>query len=109
MKKVIATILGVAMVLCFGATSVFAATQGRGYNNYVDENKDGICDYAGTARRYTDADGDGVCDNCSVRGIGRRQNFVDADGDGVCDRCARGARLQGGFGCGNGLRRGCKK
>ena len=92
MKRVLTGVVATALVLSVGVTSAFAA--GRGYGrNYVDANKDGLCDnYVVGVCPFRDADGDGVCDNCGAYGgYGVCQygghNFVDADGDGVCDNC----------------------
>ncbi len=64
--------------------------QGAGF---VDEDGDGVCDYAGTGQGmghrhgFVDEDGDGVCDN-----------FVDEDGDGVCDYAGTGQGMGHGHG-----------
>lgn len=88
MKKTLAGILVMAMVLSLGATTAFSAGPGNG-RCFVDADGDGICDYAGSRCAYVDADGDGICDNCaSCQGLGAG--------------CGRGLRR----GCGNGFRGG---
>lgn len=98
MKRVLTGVVATALVLSVGVTSAFAA--GRGYGrNYVDANKDGLCDnYVVGVCPFRDADGDGVCDNCDSYKVSSSyevsslcqyggHNFVDANGDGVCDNC----------------------
>ena len=74
-KAVIGVLIGI-MVLSVGAISAFATEPEYG-RNFVDADKNGICDFAGDFCRYVDADHDGICDN--------RGNFADADGDSICD------------------------
>lgn len=111
MSRKLITVIALTLVLTLGV-AVTAMAQGAGPGTglngdcpngvFVDENQDGVCDYAtqpqdGTGMQYgrnsanrgaamagqgqtrtginfVDANGDGVCDN-----------FVDADGDGVSD------------------------
>ena len=66
MKKVLAGILTVAVLLTIGITCAFAAEPGAG-RNYVDANGDGVCDYSHNRCQYIDADNNGVCDNYTAR------------------------------------------
>lgn len=122
-KRVLAGVLVTVLALSIGTTSAFAAGpdagQGRNFVDedgngicdfavdscrYVDENNDGVCDYYGTGGygcKFADEDGDGVCDFYGVRHDGYGRNFVDADDDGVCDN-NRGY----GLGMGRGFRGG---
>ncbi len=86
MKKLLAGILTASLVLSIGTISAFASTS-TGGSNFVDADKDGVCDYHNTNCSYVDADGDGVCDNCPEDGrhLQRGRGFVDNDGDGICD------------------------
>ena len=100
MKKAISILLMMVMVLSISVTTVLAEmAQGA---NFVDENKDGVCDLC----VGTGANNDGICDNCMNNGTrpmdgtgkqlrrgnaasgNRQSNFVDANGDGVCDNAA---------------------
>ncbi len=63
MKKKLIGIVTAGLVFGLSATSAFGACHGRG-GRFVDENQDGICDYAGNVCYFADADGDGVCDTC---------------------------------------------
>lgn len=106
MKKLLANIVMMVMVLSASATSAFAAGYGQG-GCFADANGDGICDYAGiSCPYYADADGDGICDNYG-KGYGRY--FVDADGDGICDNYANGVCPGNGMGRGCGFRGGCHR
>ena len=73
MKKVVSVLLVGMLVLAMGVGGAFAQTAFQGVN-FVDENKDGICDLSGGK----DEDGGGVCDNCPnggtrpMNGTGRR-------------------------------------
>lgn len=94
MKKFLTILLVAALAL--STIAVLASDAPHG-SNFIDENKDGVCDLFaagksyGTGLGFVDANGDGVCDNCAnvrlARGRGLRQRFVDEDGDGVCDNC----------------------
>ena len=95
MKRVLTGVVATALVLSVGVTTVFAAGRGLG-RNYVDANKDGLCDhYVAGVCPFRDADGDGVCDNCTGGG----RYYVDANGDGVCDNYGSGGH---GHGAGHG-------
>lgn len=92
MKKTVVGVLAAGMVLSLGATGVFAAGSGYG-RNFVDTDKDGICDYVGSGCRYIDSNNDGYFDNYCKRGFsqtGYGRNFIDADGNGVCDNYGTG-------------------
>ena len=80
MKKGLAVIVTIVMVLGIGMASAFAA-----------------------GKHFTDANGDGVCDTCGVS-ASCGKHFVDADGDGVCD--AAGTRPGNGMGRKAGFRGG---
>lgn len=68
-KKTVAGILAAAVVLAIGATSVLAAEPNQ-RKNYVDVNRDGVCDYYGSDKEGTETKGSA---------------YVDANRDGVCD------------------------
>jgi hypothetical protein len=58
-----------------------------------------------TPGNFVDKNKDGICDNRETRPAeGRRRNFVDSNGDGLCDNTGRrGQGLRAGKGrCGNG-------
>ena len=74
----------VIMVLSVGVISAFATESEYG-RNFVDADKNGICDFAGDFCRYVDADHDGICDNRGTGQNGCANNFADADGDSICD------------------------
>ena len=102
MKRVLLGILAGTMVLFVSVPGVLATWQGAG-RNFADAERDGICDYAGTACRYADADGDGVCDWQSAHRGGCEACFVDDNGDGACDNNpGRGLGLGRGFRGGRG-------
>jgi hypothetical protein len=82
--------------------------------NYVDKNKDGVCDNYGTrgnnakGLNFIDKNNDGICDN---NGNGsnkvKGRNFIDNNKDGVCDNRGKGRKgngtcLRNGNGCGFG-------
>lgn len=108
MKKVLAIVLTVIMLISAGVIGVFAA---RG--SFTDADGDGVCDNALTARKYVDENNDGICDNLKNEnksqgtGIKKGTDFIDADEDGVCDNrgtdeCkGKGYGRQGGRGFGN--------
>lgn len=93
-------------------TSAPVSADSKRSPNYVDTNKDGVCDNRrasgdGSAQGpgFVDADKDGVCDNRSSgaprNGKGRfARDYVDADNDGVCDNWKAAS-------CGRGKGRGC--
>jgi hypothetical protein len=67
----------------------------RGYN-FVDKNKDGICDNWQSSKpnrtvngkNFVDKNKDGICDNRQVsknNQSGKGRNFVDKNNDGICD------------------------
>lgn len=61
-KRGMVTMAALALTVCVGAATAFAAAPGR---NYTDANGDGICDFAGERTcvcQRRDADGDGICD-----------------------------------------------
>jgi len=102
MKKILTGVLATIMVLSVGTTSAFAAGPGSGQGrNFVDEDGNGICDFAGEFCRYVDENYDGICDYCGIEQNGYGCHFVDADGDGICDNY-RGQ----GLGLGRGFRGG---
>ena len=84
MKKAVIGVLIVIMVLSVGAISAFATESEYG-RNFVDADKNGICDFAGDFCRYVDADHDGICDNRGTGQNGCANNFADADGDSIYD------------------------
>ena len=99
-KRVLAGVLATVLALSVGTTGAFAAGPGAGQGgNFVDEDGNGICDFAVSSCRYADENNDGVCDCCGIRGY--RCGFADEDGDGVCDN-NRGH----GLGMGRGFRGG---
>lgn len=62
MKKAVIGTITAMMVLCVGATSVFAA--GPGYRrNFTDADRTGICGCIKGGCQYIDTDNDRVCDN----------------------------------------------
>jgi len=57
---------------------------GRGGGNFVDADKNGICD---NVENGTGGQGRGPGKGAGLRnGKGRQANFVDADNNGICDR-----------------------
>lgn len=105
MRKVFLGALAAVIVLSADAGTTFAAGAGSG-RYFVDADRDGVCDNAGSMCTYVDADGDGVCDVCVTNYAGCLNGdgtaFVDADGDGVCDNYAAGRSRGNGQGRGNG-------
>jgi hypothetical protein len=105
MKKFLTILLVAALALSTIAALASDAPHG---SNFIDENKDGVCDLFAAGKSYgaglgfVDANGDGVCDNCAnvrqARGRGSRQRFVDENGDGVCDLLAAGKSYGAGLG-----------
>lgn len=95
-KKTLAGVLMVLMLLAAGSESAFAAGSGAG-KNFTDANEDGICDYRDDGYRYSDADNDGICDHA-----GSRIRHADSGRDRTCDnaacRAGQGNRFRGGHG-----------
>lgn len=93
-KKTLAGVLMVLMLLAAGSESAFAAGSGAG-KNFTDANEDGICDYRDDGYRYSDADNDGICDHA-----GSRIRHADSGRDRACDnaacRAGQGNRFRGG-------------
>lgn len=89
-KKVLAGLLAVTLLLPVGSAGSLAATRGQGQGRYfVDEDGDGICDNYGKYGRGRGNRGGGC---------GQGRNFVDEDGDGICDNYAEGNCPQNGTG-----------
>ncbi len=58
--------------------------RGGGGRNFVDADKDGICDHY---ENGTTGQGRGPGKGAGLRnGKGRQANFVDANNNGICDR-----------------------
>ena len=95
-KKTLAGVLMVLMLLAAGSVSAFAAGSGAG-RNFTDANEDGICDYRDDGYCYADADNDGICDHA-----GSRISHADSGRDRACDnaacRAGQGNRFRGGHG-----------
>lgn len=71
----------------------------EGNPHYLDNDGDGICDYADCRPHYQDSNGDGVCDYGDCW-----SHYLDNDGDGICDYpgcTAPGARHHSGQGYGH--------
>ena len=88
MFKYMTTLLIVVMLSC---TVAIGQTMAKG-KNYVDKDKNGICDNktvnkgnSGSDRNYTDANNDGICDNRQVVGQGKG-----------CGQKQKGCRYRGG-------------
>ena len=92
MKKLVAGILTVILVVTIGTTTVFAAGAGRGNHCGYGRNSGG-CTASQTGYCFRDADGDGICDYCgaAIAGDHYCRNYVDNDGDGICDRYLSGS------------------
>ncbi|MBU6998633.1 MAG: hypothetical protein HXS41_15000 [Theionarchaea archaeon] len=103
MNKTIVLLSIVALTLFAGAAYAYPG-RGGGQSNgqelsFVDEDNDGVCDYAQNGQcngsgngGFVDNDNDGVCDNYQYGhryGYQNRQ-FVDEDNDGVCDYAQNG-------------------
>lgn len=87
---------------------------------FVDKNKDGICDNAQNIKanascpNFVDQNDDGICDNIQKSktnaGTANCPNFVDTSKDGICDNyqnnaktqkcCAQGMQCRQGYGNG---------
>ncbi len=131
MKRVLTGILILILVLALCMATAYAVGPRRG-RNYVDTDRDGVRDLAGSQCNWQDANGDGICDNCGRNPVGCL-GYADQDGDGICDNCgmAQGRCQQAGCpgyvdldgdgvcdnrvasrGChnqGSGLRHGCRR
>lgn len=83
MKRLLTGIAAMALIISVSSITAFAARGGRG-RNFVDNNKDGVCDYYNTSCQYVDNDGDGVCDNytagTSQNGSGFRRGRCGGQG-----------------------------
>lgn len=120
MKRILAVILAVLVLLTAGAVGVFAA-RGNKETGFTDENNDGICDNPVENVAFVDADGDGICDNRGELPCGKSnaqskgnslcfgKGFTDEDKDGICDNKEANNCLNGmgrGAGKGNGQGKG---
>lgn len=85
MKRVLTGILILILVLALCMATAYAVGPRRG-RNYVDTDRDGVCDLAGSQCNWQDANGDGICDNCGRNPVGCL-GYADQDGDGICDNC----------------------
>jgi len=82
-----------------GSLAALVTGVGTQSHDFVDENGDGVCDYAQNGSPtwhgpgYVDADGDGVCDYWQTGngryGQGGGMAYADENGDGVCDYAQR--------------------
>ena len=101
MKKFLAIIVTALIILTAIAVPTFAYGRGQ-QTNYVDTNKDGVCDNrnasckaqdcANKNANFVDSDKDGICDNRPASGKSQSKtnsnkgsNFIDADKNGICD------------------------
>lgn len=101
MRKIITSILGVALALTMSSAVAFAAPVCD--RHFTDADGDGICDYCDTACQYVDADGNGLCDGCGFdrHGVDTTcSGYLDADDDGICDNCHVGRHMAGSCGTG---------
>ena len=97
MKKLIAGVITMGLLLSVGATTVSAAGPGCG-RYYVDADGDGVYDNYASGRGgrwYVDSDGDGFCDNYSSGRCGRW--YTGADGV-QNNKSSRAVRVQNGSG-----------
>ena len=82
MKKALAVILTVILVLSVATISFASHSANRACRRFTDADNNGICDNRGIQKgnraNFVDENNDGVCDN-------KGENFVDEDNDGVCD------------------------
>ena len=92
MRKIITSILGVALALTMSSAVAFAAPVCD--RHFTDADGDGICDYCDTACQYVDADGNGFCDGC-----GFDRHGVDTTCSGYLD-CHVGRHMAGSCGTG---------
>lgn len=81
MKRVLTGILILILVLALCMATAYAVGPRRG-RNYVDTDRDGVCDLAGSQCNWQDANGDGICDNCGRNPVGCL-GYADQDGDGI--------------------------
>lgn len=100
MKRLVAGIAVMALIILVSSTTVLAARGGRG-RNFVDSDNNGVCDRYNSSCKFVDEDGDGICDNCAIDSCGKGAGYVDEDGDGICDNFAAGTPKNG-----TGLKRG---
>ena len=91
MKKLFTGICAVALIFSLSVSSAFAASPRCGRNNAC-KTPASITQACKAECNYVDDDKDGICNNrqsgsntCSVR-----YNFVDEDGDGICDNQGSG-------------------
>ena len=122
MRKIICTLLAVALVLSAGVPTAFAAHHHGGHHGghngscvqektcsqdgncvgncqFVDEDGDGICDNCENicpdCQEAKDTDGNGICDGCD-----KCNHFKDENGDGICDH--HHTKPQSSGNCGSG-------
>ena len=97
MKKILAFILTILMVLSAGIPAAFAVPHGRNYRKVCVINEDcyGICkgteagkgnDLCRMDCMFADADNDSICDNCKNI-CGNCNGKTDENGDSICDKC----------------------
>ena len=99
MKKFIISISVIALFFALNS-SLYAqkdsSQTGKG-KNYVDKNKDGVCDnynsQKGRGRNFVDKNNDGICDNSQ----GSKTNNTSTVRNGKCDGTGKG----NGYGCRN--------
>ena len=121
MKKLLAVILTLALLVSAGVVGVFALG-----GNFRDADSNGVCDNAEiraerckntVGNGFVDKDEDGVCDtrlysqcpnNSDEKGFGNcsGKGFVDEDNDGVCDNRADNTGKACGKGSGVGQSQG---
>ena len=90
MKKMIISVMLAASIVSIGgfrsdlaeAANISEPKSKGNVCGYVDENGDGICDWAEDGCEYVDKNGDGICD-WAENGC----EYVDENADGICDRC----------------------
>jgi len=134
-RRFVKTFILLAVWMLIASTAVWAAgprsqpSPGKSgvCSNFVDADKDGICDncsqagyrhMAGNRRtgsaceNFVDANQDDICDNCSQAGYRHRDNstetgpgcgnFIDENQDGICDYCDQSNGTHGGICDGTG-------
>ncbi len=99
MKKIIISILVITLFFALN-NSLYAqkdSSQDVKGKNYVDKNKDGVCDnnssQKGRNRNFVDKNKDGICDNSQ----GSKTNDTTTVRNGKCDGTGKGS----GYGCRN--------